>query len=161
MVNSKVLFYCHYPDKLLSTNRGSLIMRSYRLILDTVEELTTGMAQTIVVNSEFTQKVFRDNFTIIGANHKKEEGSALFGLFGVRKHCPRVLYPPINRKVFEKTPGFSMSIDDLLGKKVNKGSTRIMTSLNRYERKKNIPLALKAFANYLKRTSEKTGKTWE
>ena len=28
-----------------------------------------------------------------------------------------------------------------------------MTSLNRYERKKNIPLALKAFANFLKRSA--------
>jgi len=49
--NKRVLFYCHFPDKLLSTNRGSIIMRTYRWFLDLAEELTTGAAQTIVVNS--------------------------------------------------------------------------------------------------------------
>ena len=33
-----------------------------------------------------------------------------------------------------------------------------MTSLNRYERKKNIPLAIKAFADYLKRNGDGNGK---
>jgi len=42
--NMKVLFYCHYPDKLLSTKRGSIIMRFYRYFLDLMEEYTTGMA---------------------------------------------------------------------------------------------------------------------
>ena len=42
--NMKVLFYCHYPDKLLSTKRGSIIMRVYRWFLDLMEEYTTGMA---------------------------------------------------------------------------------------------------------------------
>ena len=56
--NRRVLFYCHYPDKLLAVNRGSIIIQIYRLIIDYVEELTTGMAYTILVNSEFTKKVF-------------------------------------------------------------------------------------------------------
>jgi alpha-1,3/alpha-1,6-mannosyltransferase len=58
------------------------------------------------------------------------------------KHLPDILYPPINLKTFEKSPTFSGSINELLG-----GShDTIITSLNRYERKKNIPLAIKAFA---------------
>jgi len=52
--NSKIFFYCHYPDKLLSTQRSSFIMKFYRYFLDLMEELTTGMAQVIVVNSQFT-----------------------------------------------------------------------------------------------------------
>ena len=52
--NRKVLFYCHYPDKLLSTNRTSLAMKAYRLVLDTLEELTTAMAHTTLVNSKYT-----------------------------------------------------------------------------------------------------------
>ena len=43
-INSKILFYCHYPDKLLSTNRKSFIMKAYRYLLDKLEEYTTGMA---------------------------------------------------------------------------------------------------------------------
>ncbi len=60
-----VLFYCHYPDKLLSTDRRSPIKRFYRFFLDNLEEITTGMARCIVVNSQFTQKVFYDNFPLI------------------------------------------------------------------------------------------------
>ena len=48
---SKVLFYCHYPDKLLSVNRGSFVMRLYRLVLDFFEEITTAMATVTLVNS--------------------------------------------------------------------------------------------------------------
>ena len=63
--NRKVLFYCHFPDKLLSTNRGSLVMKVYRFFLDNLEEITTGMAQTTLVNSKFTQNVFIENFPLI------------------------------------------------------------------------------------------------
>ena len=56
---------------------------------------------------------------------------------------PDILYPPINLKTFEKSENFSGSISELLGD----FKEPIITSLNRYERKKNIPLAIKAFAN--------------
>lgn len=49
--NRNVLFYCHYPDKLLSTNRQSCMMKIYRSLLDFLEEITTGMAALILVNS--------------------------------------------------------------------------------------------------------------
>ena len=52
--NRRILFYCHHPDKLLSTNRSGKLMRIYRWFLDLAEELTTGAAQTIVVNSQYT-----------------------------------------------------------------------------------------------------------
>jgi len=61
----KVIHYCHHPDKLLCTNRRSLIMRMYRWILDTVEELTTGCANLTLVNSEYTKNVYKENFPII------------------------------------------------------------------------------------------------
>lgn len=38
----QVLFYCHYPDKLLCTERRSLLKRLYRAPLDWLEEATTG-----------------------------------------------------------------------------------------------------------------------
>ena len=70
--NPKVMFYCHFPDKLLSTNRGSIIMRTYRWFLDYIEEITTGMANTIVVNSMFTRSIFDEHFPIISADKKEE-----------------------------------------------------------------------------------------
>jgi len=125
--NRNVLFYCHYPDKLLSTDRKSLPKRIYRFFLDFVEEVTTGCARCIVVNSQFTRKVFFDSFPLIRKF--------------CRKHQPKVLYPAIEEKSFRKSQGFNENIETLLGRKVN-DQTVIITSLNRYERKKNIPLAL-------------------
>ena len=61
----KVIFYCHYPDKLLSTNRSNFIMKFYRFFLDKLEEITTAMANLIIVNSKFTMGVFYENFRII------------------------------------------------------------------------------------------------
>ena len=67
-----MLFYCHFPDKLLATNRSSGLMRFYRFFLDFAEEFTTGMATQIVVNSQFTQRIFEESFPMIsehgGAN---------------------------------------------------------------------------------------------
>ncbi len=135
--NRNVLFYCHYPDKLLSTQRQGFFKKVYRLVLDFAEEITTGAARCIVVNSNFTLKVFYDNFSII------------------RKYCkhrPRVLYPSIQEKSFVRSKDFKQSIGELLGKESLKGKTaggmRIVTSLNRYERKKNINLALESFAYF-------------
>ncbi|KAL7840497.1 hypothetical protein AOLI_G00258200 [Acnodon oligacanthus] len=88
----KVLFYCHFPDQLL-TQRYSLLKRLYRAPIDRLEELTTGMADRIVVNSKFTAEVEED----------------LSGL-------------------------------------VPEGRCVLFLSINRYERKKNLPLALQALA---------------
>ena len=47
------------------------------------------------------------------------------------------------------TPGYNEKLSDLLnGHQIN-DKTRIILSLNRYERKKNINLALYTFAEYL------------
>ena len=139
-----MLFYCHYPDKLLSTDRRSFIKRFYRFFLDLIEELTTGLSKCIVVNSLFTQRVFVNSFPLIQK------------IWGYR---PEVVYPSIDINSFVKTPGFSTTIEDLLGgnRKVT-DKTVILTSLNRYERKKNIPLALEAFALYVNGEYKKAAK---
>jgi hypothetical protein len=61
--SSRVLFYCHFPDKLLS-ERKNLCKWLYRLPFDLVEEITTLMADRIVVNSKFTSSVFRKAFPL-------------------------------------------------------------------------------------------------
>ncbi len=50
---TKILFYCHFPDLLL-TERKSTLKRIYRFGIDWLEEKTTGMADLILVNSQFT-----------------------------------------------------------------------------------------------------------
>ena len=80
----KVIFYCHYPDKLLCVERASLAKRLYRGILDPIEEKTTGMAHEILVNSNFTKHVFSENFPILNRR-------------GIK---PRVVYPAIDESVF-------------------------------------------------------------
>jgi len=63
--SSKVLFYCHFPDKLLSVDRKNCCKKIYRFPLDLSEELTTGCAKTILVNSLFTQGIFKASFPIL------------------------------------------------------------------------------------------------
>jgi len=62
---SKVLFYCHHPDKLLCTERRNIFKRLYRFFLDFLEEFTTYCATVILVNSKYTQVVFKQSFPLI------------------------------------------------------------------------------------------------
>lgn len=61
-VQYPILFYCHFPDKLLARGREDWIKRWYRVPFDWIEEVTTGLADAIVVNSLFTKEVFKDAF---------------------------------------------------------------------------------------------------
>ena len=63
-------------------------MKAYRFVLDNLEEVTTGMAQTVVVNSKYTQKIYIDNFPLIQR----------WNMFKNKK--PKILYPAINEKNF-------------------------------------------------------------
>ncbi|KAK1806666.1 hypothetical protein P4O66_005169, partial [Electrophorus voltai] len=124
----KVLFYCHFPDQLL-TQRHSLLKRLYRAPIDRLEELTTGMADLVVVNSQFTAGVFRQTFPKLVTIHLD------------------ILYPSLN------TAAFDEEVDDLRGL-VPEGRSVLFLSINRYERKKNLPLALRALAALKTRMSD-------
>ncbi|KAL2919827.1 Alpha-1,3-mannosyltransferase-like protein [Polyrhizophydium stewartii] len=116
----QVLFYCHFPDKLL-TRRDSLAKSLYRMPIDSLEELTTNMADDIVVNSAFTASVFADAFK-----------SA--------KIRPEVLYPGIR---LDSYPNDIDRSDE--GVKLIASNKTTIVSINRFERKKNIGLAIEAF----------------
>jgi alpha-1,3/alpha-1,6-mannosyltransferase len=98
--NRKVLYYCHYPDKLLATNRRTCLVKMYRGVIDFVEEVTTGMAHTTLVNSNFTQSVYIRAFPLIQRYFANK--------------TPKVLYPAINPKNFMVTPNYNESIAELL-----------------------------------------------
>lgn len=76
--STKVLFYCHFPDLLL-TQRTSLLKAVYRAPLDALEQSATGQADLLLVNSGFTAGVFAQTFKRLAAK-------------GVQ---PAVLYPAV------------------------------------------------------------------
>jgi alpha-1,3/alpha-1,6-mannosyltransferase len=56
-----IVFYCHYPDRLLAPAGGDLY-RWYRRPIDRLEELGTRMADRVLVNSRFTAARLREAF---------------------------------------------------------------------------------------------------
>ncbi|CAG8687243.1 31268_t:CDS:2 [Gigaspora margarita] len=121
LTGAKILFYCHFPDKLL-TKRESILKKIYRYPIDLLEELTTGMANCLVVNSNFTSNVFRKSFPHI-------------------RNIPQVLYPGIHFEAYDK----KVDVDDI-HIKILESSKLTILSINRFEKKKNIVLAIRAFA---------------
>ncbi|XP_011044077.1 PREDICTED: alpha-1,3/1,6-mannosyltransferase ALG2 [Populus euphratica] len=109
----KVVFYCHFPDLLLA-HHTTFLRRFYRKPIDFVEEITTGMADMILVNSKFTASTFANTFKRLHAR-------------GIR---PAVLYPAVNMDQFDEPHSYKLNF----------------LSINRFERKKNIELAVSAFA---------------
>ncbi|RWS26821.1 alpha-1:3/1:6-mannosyltransferase ALG2-like protein [Leptotrombidium deliense] len=129
---SKIVFYCHFPDQLL-TERNSFWKKMYRLPIDWLEEVTTGLADCVLVNSNFTAHVFRKTFSRLS-------------------NVPiDVLHPTCNFAVFDRP--VNANIDDL---KLNIKADSTFLSINRYERKKNLELSLEALADLLKRLRRET-----
>ncbi|KJH40728.1 deoxyribose-phosphate aldolase [Dictyocaulus viviparus] len=117
---SRLVFYCHFPDVLL-TNRNSVLKSFYRFFLDAIEEYSTGLADVICVNSLYTASVVKQTFSTL------------------RNRELKVLYPTLNTEFFDAVNEGELS-DTLLT------PDHVFTSLNRFEVKKNVKLALEAFA---------------
>ncbi|KAF5751915.1 hypothetical protein HS088_TW02G00934 [Tripterygium wilfordii] len=111
--SSKVVFYCHFPDLLLAKHT-TVLRKLYRRPIDFIEELTTGMADMILVNSKFTASTFANTFKHLHAR-------------GIR---PAVLYPAVNVDQFNEPHSYKLNF----------------LSINRFEWKKNIDLAVSAFS---------------
>lgn len=117
---AKVLFYGHFPDRLLAKETGGIgkiIRRIYRLPFDAIEGWSTGCADDIVVNSKFTRAVFKATFQ------------------GIGKRDLKVIYPCVDTDGGKNKDGAPL----WPGKKV-------LLSINRFEGKKNLGLAVKAYA---------------
>lgn len=146
---AKVVFYCHFPDLLLSTH-DSLLKKVYRLPLDFLEELTTGQSDAILVNSNFTLGVFKRTFKSITI-----DPIVLYPTV----HAERISSgspnrtPPSNSSASSKAEPSSLESDPA-SKFASLSGTRFILSLNRYERKKNHYLAIDAMALVLARTSD-------
>jgi alpha-1,3/alpha-1,6-mannosyltransferase len=122
----KILFYCHFPDKFLAPKSINPIRKmAYRHWFDDWEATTIVKADRILVNSAFTAEKFMEAFP------------------GARKK-PSVLHPGVN--VMNVGGGELQNVPW-------PASSVIISSLNRFERKKNIRLAIEAFS-WLKKNLE-------
>lgn len=136
LASAKVLFYCHFPDMLL-THRASLLKAVYRAPLDALEQAATGSADLILVNSRFTAGVF----------------AATFERLAARGVAPAVLHPavavPPDAELSEAAAAWEAELDGGLSDLMRGGPTFL--SINRFERKKGVGLALRALHELLQR----------
>lgn len=121
----RIIFYCHFPDQLLSVREGFL-KSVYRAPLNWLEEYTVGKADTTLVNSKFTLRIFRETFQRLDV-------------------VPDVLYPSLNTKYFDEMQGKIQREGYQLPQNIPTQNSFIVLDINRYERKKNHALALNSF----------------
>jgi alpha-1,3/alpha-1,6-mannosyltransferase len=126
-----IFFYCHFPDLLLARGRGALLKRLYRVPFDALEQWSMGFADAIAVNSEFTRGIVQHTWP--GLARKKEL-------------C--VVYPCIDTSSVASATNKDWQqgavgdeVEPLPWKKDG-----VILSINRFERKKDVALALRAFA---------------
>jgi alpha-1,3/alpha-1,6-mannosyltransferase len=110
---ARILFYCHFPDILLTPPRH-FFFNLYRAPFDWLEGAAFGMADEVLVNSEFTAGVLQQTFP------------------DLRRIAPRVLYPGVEC--------------NLATVPEPAGDTVTFLSINRFDPRKNLPLAVDALA---------------
>jgi alpha-1,3/alpha-1,6-mannosyltransferase len=115
--DARIVFYCHYPDRLLTPPRGG-VYSLYRAPLDWWEGWATGMAHRILVNSQFTIGVFRRTFP------------------GLAARPLEVVYPAVEIGRFAAVPPLQPS----------DGGPLVLLSINRFHPQKRLELAVEAMA---------------
>jgi len=125
-----ILFYCHFPDLLLVEDRKHWWKRIWRLGFDWLEGWGINGADRVVVNSHFKRGVVETVWKRLGGDR---------GL--------GVVYPCVN------TSGPKEKNDEKGGRIVDDDGSeelwmgkKVFLSINRFERKKDIGLAIRAFA---------------
>lgn len=118
----RTLFYCHFPDQLLadrkSTGLAGLVKAAYRMPFDWFEGWSTAASDKIVVNSNFTKSIASKIIPATGP--------------------VTVIYPCVTQ--IPSTPA------ELSDKPLWDGKFKILLSINRFERKKDIGLAIRAYS---------------
>ncbi|PYH43793.1 GDP-Man:Man(1)GlcNAc(2)-PP-dolichol alpha-1,3-mannosyltransferase [Aspergillus saccharolyticus JOP 1030-1] len=129
----RILFYCHFPDQLLARkDEGGELLRAlktlYRAPFDWFEGWAMSAADKVVANSRFTRGV-------------------ITGVFGEEKLGElSVVYPCVDTEA--GMGGQAQAEAEGLGatgEKVLWGGKKILLSVNRFERKKDLALAIRAY----------------
>ena len=120
----RTLFYCHFPDQLLADRKDGglkgLIKTIYRIPFDWFEGWSMGASDKIVVNSNFTKLVAGRIFPSL---------SSQLG----------VIYPCVGD--INEQADLKAAQEEALWH----GKFKILLSINRFERKKDIGLAIRAY----------------
>ncbi|KUI67816.1 Alpha-1,3/1,6-mannosyltransferase alg-2 [Cytospora mali] len=124
---ASMLFYCHFPDLLLAQGRNKWYKKAWRVPFDTIEQWSMSFADAIAVNSKFTRGVVGRTWPAL-----------------VKGRDLKVVYPCIDTQLSEHDGD-----DGLLWRDGD-----IILSLNRFERKKDVALAIKAYAGLSKEKRE-------
>ncbi|KAI0855477.1 hypothetical protein F4860DRAFT_519791 [Xylaria cubensis] len=119
----RIFFYCHFPDLLLAQGRQKWWKRIYRVPFDFWEQWSMSFADAIAVNSNFTKGVVSRTWPALA--RQKELWT---------------VYPCVDTKPKTKRPE----------EKPLWNGMKYVLSINRFERKKDIALAIKAFAGLSK-----------
>ena len=118
----RILFYCHFPDLLLAQrNEGGVLGLAksvYRLPFDWFEGWSMSGSDRVVVNSAFTRGVVTSLFS--------------------RLRDLAVVYPCVD------TQKANQEDEDGNGKPLW-GGMKVLLSINRFERKKDVGLAIRAY----------------
>ena len=123
---ARVLFYCHYPDRLL-VHRSDPIYRMYRLPIDWAEERGLRRAHRVVVNSMFTAAAFHRAFPRLGINPEllyPGVGGEPCGQSATRDATPTVLC--LNR--LDPVKNLSLAIEAFAGLRSRVGDTLFSTA---------------------------------
>ncbi|KAE9380636.1 glycosyltransferase family 4 protein [Stipitochalara longipes BDJ] len=118
---NRILFYCHFPDLLLAQGRSAWWKRAYRVPFDFLEEWSMSFADSIAVNSGFTKSVV----------------AKVWPELPMKKDL-QIVYPCVDIKEKKTEDGDSPA--------AAWKDRKIILSINRFERKKDIGLAIKAYA---------------
>jgi alpha-1,3/alpha-1,6-mannosyltransferase len=118
--DTRILFYTHFPDLLLAQGRSAWLKRVYRIPFDALEQWSMSFADLVAVNSGFTKGMV---------------GSVWPGL--AKTKDLEIVYPcvDVREKTFEEEATVVAWKD-----------REVLLSINRFERKKDIGLAVKAYA---------------
>jgi alpha-1,3/alpha-1,6-mannosyltransferase len=123
-----ILFYCHFPDLLLVRGRAQWWRRIWRVPFDALEGWSMRGADRVVVNSEFTKGVVEAVWPGLG-------GARGLG----------IVYPCVDTTGVTAANGRKGTVVDEVQGPLWPG-TKIVLSVNRFERKKDIGLVIRAFA---------------
>ncbi|KAH8677773.1 glycosyltransferase family 4 protein [Xylariales sp. PMI_506] len=129
----RIFFYCHFPDLLLVQGRQKWWKRAYRIPFDWLEQWSMSFADAIAVNSNFTKGVVSRTWPRLA-----------------RSQDLLTVYPCV-----DVNPKKSQGGNTGAGGDTNTGAggakplwkgKRFLLSINRFERKKDVALAIKAYA---------------
>ncbi|KAL9108454.1 MAG: hypothetical protein Q9227_006788 [Pyrenula ochraceoflavens] len=147
----RILFYCHFPDQLLAQKETGLLIRlikkPYRWLFDQTEIWTMQAADRVVVNSEFTRNVAYNTLGKSIASSYEEFAQG----WGIIYPCVNSDTPSLSN---QRTNGSANKQIHSTAEESSDASSKLLwpplkvfLSINRFERKKGITLAIRAFAN--------------